>query len=263
MIQTSPPRPLGRRPAFTLVELLVVVAVLALLIGLLLPTVRSVQRSARNSACLTNIRALEMAHLTYAAASKGYLADARLPHGGADLGSTESFVSTLKPYLDDASRLMRSPLDDSPHWPVSLGGEGIAVRGSGGKRFRQTSYGINNHLCRAFSAWAAIDPARLTDRLQRIPSPATTVHTLCMASTGDFAGADHPHVETWGAGTRAGPLAAAQAGTGWAGGTPSTGDARGNYGFADGHVASETFGRLYLDMNANAFDPLSARTFRP
>lgn len=263
MIPTCSPRRARRRPAFTLVELLVVVAVIALLVGLLLPTVRSVQRGARNASCLANIRALEMAHLAYAEANKGFLADARLPHGGADLGATESFVVTLKPYLDDQARSMRSPLDDSPHWPASLGGEGLAVRGSAGKRFRQTSYGINNHLCRTFSAWAAIDPARLSDRLQRIPSPATTVHTLCMAATGDFAGADHPHVETWGSGTRAGPLAAAQVGTGWAGGTASTSDARGNYGFADGHVASETFGRLYIDMNANAFDPLTARTFRP
>ncbi|NBX30455.1 hypothetical protein EBR04_08460 [bacterium] len=84
-----------------------------------------------------------------------------------------------------------------------------------------------------------------------------------MTTTGDFAGADHPHVETWSNSTRAGTIAATQIGSGWAGGAASTSDARGNYGFVDGHVTSETFGRLYLDMNANAFDPLTARTFRP
>ena len=263
MLSTHPLRPTGRRTGFTLVELLVVVAVLALLVGLLLPTVRSVQRSARTSACLANIRAIEMAHISYAEANKGFLADARLPHGGGDLGSTESFVTTLRPFLDDQTRVMRSPLDDSPHWPVLLGGQGIAVPGSGGKRFRQTSYGINDYLAREFSPWAALDPARLTDRLQRIPSPASTVHTLCMTTTGDFAGADHPHVENWSNGTRAGTIAATQIGSGWAGGAASTSDARGNYGFADGHVATEIFGRLYVGEESNSFDPFIARTFRP
>ena len=255
-------RPIRRRTGFTLVELLVVVAITALLIGLLLPTVRSVQRSARVTSCLANLRSLQAAHLSYAETHKGWLADARLPHGGADLGSTESFVTTLKPYLDDPSRVMRSPLDESPHWPASMGGQGIAVPGGGGKRFRQTSYGINDFLSREFSPWGALDPGRVTDRLSRISSPATTVHTLCMATTGGFAGADHPHVEEWGPATNAPAIARTQVFIN-AAGSDATADGRSNYGFADGHVATESFGRLYAGEQANAFDPFCARTCRP
>ena len=247
---------------FTLVELLVVIAIVALLAGLLLPAVRSARHASRTSACLQNIRALERAHLCYAEMHKGWLADARLPHGGLDQGSQESFIVTLMPCLEDQSRVMQSPLDASPHWATKDGGQGLPVTGSK-NRFRQTSYGINNHLAREYSAWGALDPARMTDRLPHISSPGNTVHTVMMAETGDYAGADHPHVEEWGSGAQAATLASTQLFTAAVGGQVGTADARGNYGFADGHTASEAFGRLYRNENENAFDPLPARTFRP
>jgi prepilin-type N-terminal cleavage/methylation domain-containing protein/prepilin-type processing-associated H-X9-DG protein len=248
--------------AFTLVELLVVIAVVAMLAGLLVPALRSVRQGARASACQANIRSLQRGHLAYAESNRGWMADARLPHGGADQGSTESFVDTLLPFLDDQAAVMRSPLDASPHWPADLGGQGVPVPGSGG-RFRRTSYGMNNHLAREFSAWGALDPARVTDRISLIPCPACTVHTLCMSAEGEFAGADHPHVESWGAQPQAAVIASTQVGTAWVGGPPGSADARSNWGFADGHVASEIFGRLYRDETANAFDPMTARTHRP
>ena len=252
----------SRIAGFTLVELLVVIAIVALLVGLLLPVVRSVRNASRASACLQNIRSLERAHLCYAEMHKGYLADARLPHGGSDQGSQESFIVTLMPCLEDQSRVMLSPLDASPHWATKDGGQGIPVTGTK-NRFRQTSYGINNYLAREYSPWAALDPARMTDRLPRITSPANTVHTVMMAETGVYAGADHPHAEEWGNGAQAAMLASTQLSTAAVGGQVGTADARSNYGFADGHVATEIFGRLHVGEQANAFDPFVARTFRP
>lgn len=257
----SPRRLSVRRPGFTLVELLAVVAIIALLAGVLVPVIASATRSARTSACLANVRSLQMAHVAYAESHKGFLADARLPHGGADLGSQQSFVFTLQPFIDGEVRVMRSPLDASPHWSREMGGQGVPVPGSK-TRFRQTSYGLNNHLSREFSPWGALDPARVTDRLQRVANPAATVHTLCMATTGAYAGADHPHVEEWGEGAAAASVAGTQVSIASVGGSPAP-DARSNYGFADGHVSTETFGRLYAGEQANAFDPSIARTYRP
>jgi len=251
-----------RRRAFTLVELLVVIAIIALLLGLLVPVVKSARHASQCSSCLQNIRMLEQAHICYAEMNKGYLADARLPHGGSSKGSQESFVTTLMPCLAEQAKVMRSPLDASPHWSTENGGRGIPVPGST-NRFRLTSYGINNHLARQFSAWGALDPAKLTDRLQRIQSPANTVHTVCMAEEGDFAGADHPHVETWGNGLQAARLASNQVAIGMVEGPLMTAAARSNYGFADGHVSTEMFGQLYRSETENAFDPYTARTFRP
>lgn len=261
-----PPHPTpchaAHRPGFTLVELLVVITVSALLAGLLIPALRSVRHGTRVASCLLNLRSLERAQQAYAESNRGFLADARLPHGGMDQGEGESFVQTLMPYLDEQASVMRSPLDDSPHWPAAAGGRGVPVPGSAG-RFRGTSYGINNHLAREFSAWAAVDPSRMTDRITAIRNPACTVHTLCMAQEGEFAGADHPHVEEWGALPQAATLASTQVGTGWAAGRPATPEAQGNYAFADGHASTEMFSRLYRDETANAFDPALAGTFRP
>lgn len=60
--------PAARHRAFSLIELLVVVAVISLLIGLLLPALSSARSAARTAACLSNNRQLITAWTLYAAA---------------------------------------------------------------------------------------------------------------------------------------------------------------------------------------------------
>ncbi|MFM9197972.1 MAG: DUF1559 domain-containing protein [Planctomycetia bacterium] len=64
------PRPSVARSGFSLVELLVVVAIIALLAGLLLPAVQAARESARRSTCQQNLRQLAMAVITYEAGSR-------------------------------------------------------------------------------------------------------------------------------------------------------------------------------------------------
>ncbi|MHC4991862.1 MAG: type II secretion system protein, partial [Planctomycetota bacterium] len=57
-----------RRRAFTIVELLVVVSIIALLIGILLPAISKTRRQARLTISQGNLRQLGQAHNTYAGA---------------------------------------------------------------------------------------------------------------------------------------------------------------------------------------------------
>jgi prepilin-type N-terminal cleavage/methylation domain-containing protein len=59
--------------AFTLVELLVVIGIVSLLISILLPTLRTVQESARATQCANNLRNIGIAFRSYAAANEDAL----------------------------------------------------------------------------------------------------------------------------------------------------------------------------------------------
>lgn len=254
------PSSIQTRRAFTLVELLSVIAIIAALIALFLPALSSIRQRARAAQCLANIRSLQTASLAYSGDFEGWLIDARLPHGGIDQGSGESFVEVLsrRGYCD--TRSIRSPLDDSPHWSVADGGAGVPVPNSNGA-FRRTSYGLNNHLAREFSPWAAVNPSKTADRLSKVPDHAGTVQLLLMTPTGEFAGADHPHVEGWGAFPGAPVIASGEVAIDAVSQDGASSESVSNWAFLDGHVESAAFARIYLDESRNRLDPFVSPFF--
>jgi prepilin-type N-terminal cleavage/methylation domain-containing protein len=64
-LSPNPPRYRRHRSGFTLVEMLVVVAIIGILVGLLFPALQAVRQAARKTYCSANIRQVILATLTY------------------------------------------------------------------------------------------------------------------------------------------------------------------------------------------------------
>ncbi len=77
MVSAPPPA----RLAFSLIELLVVTAVIAILASMLLPIIGLVRDSARTAVCHSNVRQLGLASLAYATDNRGWWPISQWPDG--------------------------------------------------------------------------------------------------------------------------------------------------------------------------------------
>ena len=82
--------------AFTLVELLVVIAVITILLGLLLPAMQSSREAARRSACSSNLKQTGLAILSYEASKQ------ELPPAGRGGSGEITWAGYILPQLDQA-----------------------------------------------------------------------------------------------------------------------------------------------------------------
>lgn len=109
------------RRAFTLVELLVVVAIIALLIGILIPAIGRARAVAQQTTCLAQLRGIGNGVNTYAAEWDGWLPG---PHtsGSASLG-----VPLYPPSVEDTSQSddgpQTQPMSNFDWWSPTLGAE--------------------------------------------------------------------------------------------------------------------------------------------
>jgi prepilin-type processing-associated H-X9-DG protein len=109
------PRPYQPRPALTLVEGLVVIAVLGLVVALLLPSVRTSREAARRNQCLYNCRQISLGLLNYESA-KGEFPPAYTTDADGKL--LHSWRSWIFPFMESSS-FFRS-IDRNKPWDDSV-----------------------------------------------------------------------------------------------------------------------------------------------
>lgn len=169
-----------RRRGFTLIEVLVVVAIIALLVSILLPSLAEARRRARASVCLSNTRQLGVATQMYAGTYKGYLIDYGLAHGGSVDESTTWFNTLRRDYHDKL--VARCPDDGSVYWKEPYPAT---------TQKRRVSYGVNDYVT------GRIEGYEHCRRIEAIRRPATTIMFCEMTQAGEYAVSDHVHPINW------------------------------------------------------------------
>jgi prepilin-type N-terminal cleavage/methylation domain-containing protein/prepilin-type processing-associated H-X9-DG protein len=114
-----------QRVAFTLVELLVVLAIIGILVGLLLPAVSAAREAARRSHCQNNQRQVGLAVLNFESAHRVFPASGWTQRGpGNPYGTYMSWRTVILPQLEQTN--VRTLYNMEQHW---WEGTNLAVAG--------------------------------------------------------------------------------------------------------------------------------------
>jgi len=134
--------------AFTLVELLVVVAIIGLLAGLLLPALSGAKANARQAGCLGNLRQLEAACQMYAADNGGNLAQnvAFLPELLPMFGTNAWVYGNMKAANEATNGLLLKAGELFPYVPQMAIYRCPADFTTSGGRPRVRSYSMNSWI---------------------------------------------------------------------------------------------------------------------
>lgn len=164
---------------FTLVELLVVIAVIGVLVGLLLPAVQAARGASRRIECANNMRQIGLGVHQFAEVNGG-----RFPVVAHNIARSESWVFKLAPFMEDVNSVRHCPED---RYPEELG---LSDRD-------YTSYLMNDYLVdlKRATFFGLIDVEGTVDELYDLRETHVTI--VLFEGLGIAAGWDHTHATEW------------------------------------------------------------------
>ncbi len=163
-----------RRRGFTMVELLVVVAILGTLVALLLPAIQAARKSAQRTQCLNNLHQIGIGMALFTNI------DGHFPWT-YHAGTTESWIVTMGPYLENTDQVRLCPEDPMGMKRVTANVAGI----------RGTSYVINEYVAYATPDGYSCLNVNFVKSARKLPI------LFEGADAGRTVEDDHVHTSTW------------------------------------------------------------------
>jgi prepilin-type N-terminal cleavage/methylation domain-containing protein/prepilin-type processing-associated H-X9-DG protein len=193
---------------FTLIELLVVIAIIALLMGILLPSLNKARRQAKKIACFSNMRQMGIALQAYLIDSEN-----RLPPSSCNLSDPNQYWLKILAKYTGEKLLLRCPSDEAKNfvdWNFPLDEQPDDARWS--------SFALNSLL----DPLCSYNRGRYNNVIN-IRQPIYCIYVS--ESPSSWTKYDHIHPESWGS------LDQAKGQVAW-----NRHDGTSNYLFVDGHA---------------------------
>jgi prepilin-type N-terminal cleavage/methylation domain-containing protein len=163
----------GRRGAFTLVELLVVIGIIALLIAILLPSLARARESAKNAQCLSNLRQLGMVYQFYA---NDYKDQIPIGYEGGSPWTGYFICASGKDYplmgclfqgkYLDAPQAFYCPSQNDPRWQYATAENVYPPPAPGGQHTRA------GYTCRPTIQWSGSKPLSPLPKMTQMKNKA-------------------------------------------------------------------------------------------